>query len=151
MSRLCSYSRSFTSSLQICDWINIHLVAENWKCEISQKWRLVHRESTNIDTISNCRARDESAAETVQSTYRLCRDTITTQIINSSEISYHVRCRVHVKTDSNDPVPGRKQIPNQSWNLDLFVTQVAAFALSIGAMLWAAGCDIEQHHTGFIW
>ena len=94
------------------------------KPKITPKCPGFHPDSMTIGPIANRRTGDERGHETAYFTYRLCHDTIRTQILNLSKKCWLVRSGFCVETSCNGPVPGRKRTRNRTAHLDLLLTLV---------------------------
>jgi len=82
------------------------------------KWPGFHRDSMRIGPIANRRLGDERGHQTAYFTYRLCRDTMRTQILNCSKKCWLLRSGFCVETSCNGPVPGRTRTRNRTGTWD---------------------------------
>jgi len=77
------------------------------KLKITPKWPGFHCDSMTIGPIVNRRTGDERGHQTAYFPYRLCHDTISTQILNCSKKCWMLRSWFCLETRCNGPDPNR--------------------------------------------
>ena len=92
------------------------------KPKITPKGPGFHRDPMTIGPIANRRTGDERGHQSAYFTYRLCPDTIRTQILNWSKKCWLLRSGFCVETRCNSLVPGWNQTRNRPGNLDPLLT-----------------------------
>jgi len=120
--------------MKCADWCPIHLPFSDLqsdqyslsrydiKLNITLKWPGFHHDSRTIDPIANQRMGDQRGHKTAYFTYRLCRDTMRTPILNWSNKCCLLRRRYCVETCRNGSVPGWNRTRNRPGNLDPLLT-----------------------------
>jgi len=92
--------------------------------KICPKWAGFHHNSTTIGPIANRRIGDERTRQTAYLTYRLCRDTMRTAILNWRKKCWPLRSGFCAETWCNSPVPGWNRTRNRTGNLDPLLTLI---------------------------